>query len=217
MLLPEDGELCFAHLADILVENRNAASRGLFKAGKLVEQRRFSGTGSAEDTADLPPADIDIDLFQGDDLFLTNPVDFPQAADSYRDLVLCGMFLCEFQISFLTSSGTANSGYCPGFPRRFNGNPVFSASSVTARGGHGEKRMAFIISQITHNTNIFHRRGSCPFLRQTDPPAGSADPSDSMRFRPNDAAVPAGFFLFRKKIFRASPEKKNSVVFVCFF
>jgi len=38
-----------------------------------------------------------------------------------------------------------------------------------------------------------------------------------MRFRPNDAAVPAGFFLFRKKIFRASPEKKNSVVFVCFF
>ncbi|HQQ88917.1 MAG TPA: hypothetical protein PLU82_01655 [Oscillospiraceae bacterium] len=74
--------------------------------------------------------------------------------------------------------------------------------------------MAFIISQITHNTNIFHRRGSCPFLRQTDPPAGSAGPSDSMRFRPNDAAVLAGFFLFRKKIFRAYPEKRT-VLFLC--
>ena len=66
MVLSEGRQLILVHAGDARASDPYFAAGRFFHAGELVEQRTFSGTGGAEDTADLPAHDLQIDVSQCD-------------------------------------------------------------------------------------------------------------------------------------------------------
>ena len=83
VLLPKRRELILIEQRDRHAADAHHAARGLFKPRQLVEQRRFSAAGRAENAAHLAARNIQIDIVQRDHVLLPHHVHLAELSHLY--------------------------------------------------------------------------------------------------------------------------------------